>query len=132
LHEKKCTERRCCRRRFKKKIDWARDVISVALGELGVPTLEDVYNMSWAEFRIRLFAFKRMQRDKLELLRIHAYHTASGGTYAFSPKEFPKTIDKFWKLDKKVDKKAQKMRLEILKKAKEEYNKKVSKRNGKA
>ena len=33
----------------------------MALGELKVPTLEQVYNMSWAEFRIRLFAFKRIE-----------------------------------------------------------------------
>jgi len=89
-------------------------VISVAIGELKVGTLEDVYNMSWAEFRIRLFAFKRMERNKIELLRIHAYHAASGGLYAMNPKLFPKSIDKFWKLPKEGELSDKKQLAELL------------------
>jgi len=80
--------------------------------------------MSWAEFRIRLFAFKRMERNKIELLRVHAYHTASGGLYAMNPKSFPKTIDKFWKLGDIDNTEERIKRLEFLKQKQQEYLKK--------
>jgi len=35
-------------------------VISFAIGELRMSSLEAVYDMTWAEFQIRLFAYKRM------------------------------------------------------------------------
>ena len=74
-------------------------MISVALGELGVPTLQEVYDMSWAEFRIRLFAYRRMQKRQDDMMRLHAYHAATGGLYAFSPDKFPKTLDQFWSMN---------------------------------
>ena len=82
--------------------------------------------MSWAEFRIRLFAFKRQRQYELELLRVHAYHTATGGIYAFDPSKFPKTIDKFWNIgsiNTKTDIEAQKKRLEFLRQKQAEANK---------
>lgn len=100
----------------------------MAIGELGVQSLDDVYDMSWAEFKIRLFAFNRMQRNEIELTRVHAYHVASGGMYAMSPKHFPKTIDKFWRLDKKVDKEAQRKRIEFLKQKQQEARERKKKR----
>jgi len=36
-------------------------VISFACGELGIMRLDDVLDMSFAEFQIRLFAYKRIQ-----------------------------------------------------------------------
>lgn len=81
--------------------------------------------MSWAEFKIRLFAFKRIRSYELDLFRVHAYHAASGGMYAFSPKHFPKSLDKFWKVDKNIDLKARSLRHEILRKVQEKA------RNGK-
>jgi hypothetical protein len=44
-------------------------VISFALGELKVADLETVYDMTWAEFQIRLFAYKRMDLYEWEKLR---------------------------------------------------------------
>ena len=82
-----------------KKINWAEDVISVALGELGVPTLQEVYDMSWAEFRIRLFAYRRMQKRQDDMMRLHAYHAATGGLYTYAPDKFPKTLDQFWSMN---------------------------------
>ena len=92
----------------------------MALGELGVPTLSDVYDMSWAEFRIRLFAYKRMQKNKIDLFRMHAFHAAQGGLYAFAPNKFPKTLDKFWKVSNTNVKDMQK-RLEFLKQQQKKF-----------
>jgi len=39
------------------------------LGELKCPDLDFVYDMTWAEFQIRLFAYKRMDLDKWQMLR---------------------------------------------------------------
>jgi len=34
-----------------------------------MPNLEAVYDMTWAEFRIRLFAYKRMELNEYQKLR---------------------------------------------------------------
>jgi len=39
------------------------------LGELKCPDLDFVYDMTWAEFQIRLFAYKRQDLYKWEMLR---------------------------------------------------------------
>lgn len=44
-------------------------MISFALGELKCPDLDFVYDMTWAEFQIRLFAYKRQDLYKWEMLR---------------------------------------------------------------
>lgn len=44
-------------------------MISFALGELRMANLEAVYDMTWAEFQIRLFAFKRMELVEAQKLR---------------------------------------------------------------
>lgn len=84
--------------------------------------------MSWAEFRIRLFAFKRIERNKLELIRVHSYHTATGGLYSMNPKLFPKTLNKFWKVEDEIDNDKRMKRLEALRQKQIEVSK--SKTNG--
>lgn len=44
-------------------------MISFALGELKVSSLEAVYDMTWAEFQIRLFAYKRQDLYDWQKLR---------------------------------------------------------------
>lgn len=44
-------------------------MISFCLGELRLSSLEAVYDMTWAEFQIRLFAFKRMELTEAQKLR---------------------------------------------------------------
>lgn len=44
-------------------------MISFALGELKCPDLDFVYGMTWAEFQIRLFAYKRMDLYEWQKLR---------------------------------------------------------------
>lgn len=44
-------------------------MIAFALGELNCPDLDFVYDMTWAEFQIRLFAYKRMDLYKWQQLR---------------------------------------------------------------
>ena len=39
------------------------------MGELKCPDLDFVYDMTWAEFQIRLFAYKRMDLYKWQMLR---------------------------------------------------------------
>ena len=39
------------------------------MGELKCPDLDFVYDMTWAEFQIRLFAYKRMDLYRWEQLR---------------------------------------------------------------
>jgi len=39
------------------------------LGELKCPDLDFVYDMTWAEFQIRLFAYKRQDLYKWQMLR---------------------------------------------------------------
>ena len=101
-------------------------MFSVALGELGVPTLQEVYDMSWAEFRIRLFAYRRMQKRQDDMMRLHAYHAATGGLYAFSPDKFPKTLDQFWSAEENTNKED---RFKSLIEAQEKYKAQKQKKN---
>jgi hypothetical protein len=45
----------------------------MALCEFGCPSLDYVYDMSWAEFRIRQFAYNRQEKNNLFKLRELAY-----------------------------------------------------------
>ena len=84
-----------------------------------MPSYESLNSVSWAEFRIRLFSFNRIQDNEIQKMRILAYKNMQGTAIAFGGK-IPH-IDKFWKLDTKVDKEKQNKRLEALRKAREEY-----------
>ena len=64
--------------------------------------LDDVYNMTFAEFQIRLFAYKRMQLREWEKVRQISWSAFIGSHQ--DPKKMPKTIDKFMKLDSGVEK----------------------------
>ena len=65
--------------------------------------IADVYDMSFAEFQIRLFAYKRMQLREWEKVRQIAWSATIGSHQ--DPKKLPKTIDKFMDLgNKKVNK----------------------------
>ena len=44
-------------------------MIAFALGELNCPDLDFVYDMTWAEFQIRLFAYKRQDLYKWQMWR---------------------------------------------------------------
>ena len=44
-------------------------MIAFAIGELKCPDLNFVYDMTWAEFQIRLFAYKRMDLYKWQMMR---------------------------------------------------------------
>jgi len=65
--------------------------------------LSDVYDMTFAEFQIRLFAYKRIQLREWEKVRQIAWSATIGSHQ--DPKKLPKTIDKFMDLgNKKVSK----------------------------
>jgi len=57
--------------------------------------------MSFAEFQIRLFAWKRVQEREWEKVRLLAWYTMTGSHQ--DPKKMPKTLNQFMQLD--LDKK---------------------------
>ena len=61
--------------------------------------MEYVYAMTWAEFRIRSFAWKRKQDADLLKLRELAWVTYIAPHQ--NPKKMKKTIEQFWSLKKK-------------------------------
>ena len=69
----------------------------MALTELGCPSLDYVYRMTWAEFQLRLIGFNRSQENEIRKLR-----TLGWVTY-IAPHQDPKrlkglTIDRWWPL----------------------------------
>lgn len=74
--------------------------------------------MTWAEFQIRAFAYRRMQEKKELLTREIAWSALIGSHY--NPKKLPKTKDKFWQIGNK--KKVSDSRMQdAIKAAQEEY-----------
>lgn len=63
--------------------------------------MKRVYDMSFAEFQIRLFAWKRTQEREWEKVRILAWYCMTGSH--MDPKKMPKSITHFMSLD--IDKK---------------------------
>jgi hypothetical protein len=53
--------------------------------------------MSFAEFQIRLFAYKRVQEREWEKVRIIAWYAMTGSHQ--DPKKMPKNITSFMRLD---------------------------------
>lgn len=74
-------------------------MISFALGELGISDINYMYDMSFAEFQIRLFAYERIQLKEWEKVRFIAYSATIGSHQ--DPKKLPRTIDKFLPLGDK-------------------------------
>jgi len=58
--------------------------------------LSDVYDMTFAEFQIRLFAYKRMQLEDWKKFRLVAYNALIAPHQDY--KKLPKNIDKFMDL----------------------------------
>ena len=71
-------------------------MIAFACGELGIMRLSDVYDMTFAEFQIRLFAYKRMQLEDWKKFRLVAYNALIAPYQDY--KKLPKTLDKFMDL----------------------------------
>lgn len=59
--------------------------------------LDDVFDMSFAEFQIRLFAYKRMQLREWEKVRQISWSAFIGSHQ--DPKRMPKNINAFMPLD---------------------------------
>lgn len=76
-------------------------MISFALGELKCPDLDFVYDMTWAEFQIRLFAYKRQDLYKWQILREMMWTSYIAPHQ--DPKKMPKRKENFLPLisDKK-------------------------------
>jgi len=68
----------------------------MALCEFGCPSLEYVYDMTWAEFRIRAYAYKRM--EEREDLRFREVAWASLMGFHVDGKKLPKNKQQFWKI----------------------------------
>lgn len=95
--------------------------MAFAVGELGL-RLEEFYDMPFCEFRIKAYAYKRMQEERLRHTRMIAYYSAVGPH--LDPKKLPKTIDEFMWIGDKPKKRSRvsdEMR-ELYKRRMDEYN----------
>ena len=70
----------------------------MALCEYGCPSLDYVYNMTWAEFRIRQFGYSRKQDNEWFKIREIAYASIIGPH--LDPKKVP-TKEKYMPLGDK-------------------------------
>ena len=98
----------------------------MAIGELNCPSLDYVYRMTWAEFTLRLFSYKRQERNDWYKVREVCYqiYTSNWG----DPKRKPVSKEKYLPLDyNKSNKMSEAMRERILE-AKAQYLK--DKQNG--
>lgn len=73
----------------------------MSIGELACPNLDYVYEMTWAEFRIRLNAYNRIQMKEWYKIREVAW--ASIIAPHVNPKELPKTKELFMPIGDKKD-----------------------------
>lgn len=82
--------------------------------------MDYVYNMTWAEFRLRLFAYKRQQKrlDYRQRDIMYQIYVSNWG----DPKKKPATKNQYWKLDDAPIEKYKGM-AEVLRKANENYKK---------
>lgn len=76
-------------------------MISFALGELNCPSLDYVYRMSWAEFNLRLFSYKRVNDGELIKLRRLAWITY------IAPHQDPKKLrglreERWWRIGERA------------------------------
>ena len=96
--------------------------MSICLGELGITSYDYLYKMTMAEFNIRLFAFKRMSRDKEMLFREVGYSAMVGSH--LDPKKMPKTKQKYWSIgvDNRIDEKQLEQNKATMLEAYKQYN----------
>ena len=69
----------------------------MAIGELNCPSLDYVYRMTWAEFRIRLFSYRRQDKNEWYKVREVSYQVYVSNWQ--NPKKKPLTKDRFMPLD---------------------------------
>lgn len=91
----------------------------MALGELKCPSLDYVYDMTWAEFRIRLYAYHRMEKTDWYKVREIAYNARYGSH--LETKRIP-TKEKFMQLEPKKAIKANAIRMARIKQVQDEYH----------
>ncbi len=101
----------------------------MSINELGCPSLEYVYRMTWAEYRIRLYAYNREEKKKLYRLRELAWITF------IAPYQDPKkltgmTKERFWSLDGEKDTIVTPGMLKRMKEVQEVYNRELKEKNG--
>lgn len=80
--------------------------------------------MTWAEFRIRLYAYQRQQTNKEYELRRLCYQIYVSNYYG---KGKPKNIDSFWNIKSSQSYDRRMQRIETLRKARENY---IKQKNG--
>lgn len=90
----------------------------MALGELKCPSLDYVYNMTWAEFRIRLYAYHRVEKTEWYKVREIAYASMYGSHIGI--KRIP-SKEKFMQLEPNKAIKANTVRMAKIKQVQEEY-----------
>ena len=76
--------------------------------------------MTWAEFRIRLFAYKRMQKEKHYLVREVCYQIYLSN---WMSKKKPMSKDRYWDIDNKTSVTVTDSIKERIKRAQEQYKK---------
>lgn len=95
------------------------DVVSFGLGELDL-TMDYFNRMTWKEFRLRHYAWRRQQKRLDYRQRDIMYQILVSN---WMDKKKPPSINTFWPLDKQ-DKTQLESGLEALRKAQEEYKRK--------
>lgn len=100
----------------------------MALYELKCPSLDYVYNMTWAEFLIRLYAWKRDEERKELSLRELAWITYIAPNQ--DPKKMKKSKEAFWPMKKNKKNTVTDDMKAAIKKAQEEYLEAKNKQNG--
>ncbi len=95
----------------------------MAIGELKCPSLDYVYDMTWAEFMIRLFAYRRQNKEQWYMVREIAYNALIAPNA--NPKKLPKNKEAYMSLDGKKQQVSDLM-LERIRKAQSDYQKEIS------
>jgi len=98
----------------------------MSIGELGCPSLNYVYDMSWAEYLIRLYSFNRQRKQRLLEVREIAYASIVGPHQ--NPKKIP-SKEKFMPLEDRKHNEPTELMKERMSKAIEEYHNNVKNRH---
>jgi hypothetical protein len=93
----------------------------MALGELGCPSLEYVYSMTWAEFRIRLFSYNRREKKDWYKVREIAFAATMGPH--LDPKHLPKSKDAFINIENNKKEGPSEVIIARIRQAQEQYKK---------